>query len=503
MSLHETRLKHDFKYYCETKLHIPFREDKYLITTPHNKSIQIIQDNDFTIFEAYRWFWKTDLVSFCWAIWRAEMWNESAVILSANEDLAFQKLDLIRCSCEFDNNNLSYMCWKWVDWIIWNRWEIWLLDKNKSINIDWRVQYKIKAKIYAKWLFSNYRWIHVHNIIWDDIVVESNSNTPDMREQTKKTFLAAAMWMRLSIWKTHVVVVWTPQHPEDLLWDLMNPDNRAFAKIRIPAYDKYWLPSCPELHSLEWLKQQESIVKWAIWKQEYMLEAVVLDKDFFWSDIIDRNKNHSLLMQFDYQPNINEVVFIWVDFSIIEDKRHAEQKDTDYFAICAMVYNKITHKRRILNLYRERWVSKWKQLWYVILWSDKYNATYICLEVPWFLSWAKSDVSDQTTKKLLDTTSWQWKFDISTWIPSLQFEFEKWMIELPYWDLYSQTQVKIFETELKFLWQTHDDVADCVLRCERWISQILWHSIKYDKNMNIYWNNTATSRSSSFFRLYS
>lgn len=40
------------------------------------------------------------------------MWNESAVILSANEDLAYQKMDDIRSSCEFDNEQLAYLSGK-------------------------------------------------------------------------------------------------------------------------------------------------------------------------------------------------------------------------------------------------------------------------------------------------------------------------------------------------------------------------------------------------------
>lgn len=45
-------------------------------------------------------------------MWRADMWNESAVILSANEDLAMQKLDLIRTSIEFENPMLQSLSGK-------------------------------------------------------------------------------------------------------------------------------------------------------------------------------------------------------------------------------------------------------------------------------------------------------------------------------------------------------------------------------------------------------
>ena len=86
------------------------------------------------------------------------MWNESAVILSANEDLAMQKLDLIRTAIEFENPDLAHLSGKGIAGIIWNRGEIWLVDRqNPIINDTGEQVYRIKAKIYAKGIFANYR----------------------------------------------------------------------------------------------------------------------------------------------------------------------------------------------------------------------------------------------------------------------------------------------------------------------------------------------------------
>lgn len=90
-------------------------------------------DNKFCVIKGYRGWGKSELISFCYTLWRAEMWNESAIILSANEDLAFQKLDMIRSSVEFDNDTLGYMSGKGMDGITWNRGEIWLIDRNTKI----------------------------------------------------------------------------------------------------------------------------------------------------------------------------------------------------------------------------------------------------------------------------------------------------------------------------------------------------------------------------------
>lgn len=52
--------------------------------------------------------------------------------------------------------------------------------------------YRIKAKIYALGIGGSFRGIHVHNIIADDIVVEENSATYELREAIKNKFLGAA-----------------------------------------------------------------------------------------------------------------------------------------------------------------------------------------------------------------------------------------------------------------------------------------------------------------------
>lgn len=44
----------------------------------------------------------------------------------------------------------------------------------------------------------------------------------------------------------------------------------------------------------------------------------------------------------EYQKKADEIIAIGVDFAVIEDKKHAESKDTDYFAIAAVCYNRDT-----------------------------------------------------------------------------------------------------------------------------------------------------------------
>ena len=52
--IHDLQLKHDFKYYVENRLHIPFQEMKYIITESHEKAIHMVMDNRFTVVKGYR-----------------------------------------------------------------------------------------------------------------------------------------------------------------------------------------------------------------------------------------------------------------------------------------------------------------------------------------------------------------------------------------------------------------------------------------------------------------
>ena len=137
-SIEETRLKYDFAYYVKTKLHIPNSDEKYIMTEKHMLCVKAVMDHAFTVIEAYRGFGKSELISMCFLLWRAEMWDEDGIVFSASESLAHQKLDMIRTQCEFDNDKLAYMCSKGIEGYIWNRGEIWLVDKDKPVIIKVR-----------------------------------------------------------------------------------------------------------------------------------------------------------------------------------------------------------------------------------------------------------------------------------------------------------------------------------------------------------------------------
>lgn len=490
-NVHDVRLKFDFEYYVKCRILIPNRPDpeRYIITKKHKEAIGNIQDHDFSVLEAYRWFGKSELVSYCWVLWRADMWNESAVILSANEDLAMQKLDLIRTAIEFENQELAHLSGKGVAGIIWNRWEIWLVDRaNPIINDLWEQVYRIKSKIYAKGIFANYRGLHVHNIVGDDIVVEDNSQTYEMRESTKRRFLAAAMGMRLN-WKhkSHVVVVGTPQHPDDLLAELCDKNNTAWSKCIVPVFNDLGEPNCIELHDHVWIDQQRKIQGEAIFKQEYLLTPISLESETFAQDLIDMAKDYASIMCLEYEKKKDEVVILGTDFAIEDDPRKAQKNDTDFFSIVALCYNTQTWERRILNAFRERGIKKQIQLNYLIIWDVKYNANYIGTETHGFLKWVGQDLPDRVRNKLIDTGTHKSKYDLFEGIPSMVYEWEKGLYSIPYGDDYSRAIANILFGELRDLASSeHDDMADALLRAEKVIKNNETAQIGYQKDFSLY-----------------
>lgn len=417
------------------------------------------------------------------------MWNESAVILSANEDLAMQKLDLIRTAIEFENPNLMNLSGKWISGIIWNRWEIWLVDRtNPVINDEGETIFRIKAKIYAKGIFANYRGMHVHNIIGDDIVVEENSLTYEQREATKRRFLAAAMGMRLAgKHKSHVVVVGTPQHPEDLLAELMDKLNASWRKIYIPVLNELGEPQCIELHDHVWINQQRKIVWEAIFKQEYLLVPMSVDSETFNQSSIDNAKDYNQIMCLEYTPKINEVVILGVDFAIEDDLRKAQKNDTDYFSMVALMYNTQTGRRTILNAVRERGIKKLMQLNYLKIWAVKYNARHIGTETHGFLKWVGQDLPERIRNILVDTGNHKSKYDLFEGIPSMTYEWEKWLYTVPYGDDYSKAIANILFGELRDLATSdHDDMADALLRAEKVVKNNETLGISYEKDFKVY-----------------
>lgn len=275
------------------------------------------------------------LISYAYALWRADMHNESSAIISSNQDLAGQKLDWIRTEVEFGNPKLADLSAAGIAGMTWNKNEIWLLDREHPIqrqSDDGKVEttYRIKAKIYALGIMGRFRGIHVHNIIADDIIVEENSGTYELREEVKNKFLGAAGGLRLRGNKTRVILVGTPQHPDDLLQEVRMDDSNGYGKFILPVLNEFGMPSCPEMHDIEWIEEQRQFLKSKphIFEQEYMLKAPDMNNtDLFGSDLLEKAKDRTTIMLFQYEKKPDETLILGTDFSIIENREHAEKND--------------------------------------------------------------------------------------------------------------------------------------------------------------------------------
>lgn len=501
MDLYKERLKNDFSYYVKQKLNVPSETDTdgnpipMIVTSVHEDAIYTILDYKFVEIMGYRWFGKSMLVSYAYAIWRADMHNESSAILSSNQDLAWQKLDWIRTEIEFWNPKLADMSAAGIGGMTWNKNEIWILDREHPIQRqgeDGKVEtsYRIKAKIYALGIMGRFRGIHVHNIIADDIIVEENSGNYELREEVKNKFLGAAWGLRLRWDKTRVILVWTPQHPEDLLQEIRMDKTNGYGKFILPVLNEFGMPSCPEMHDLRWIEEQRKFLqsKPQIFEQEYMLKAPDMSNtDLFGEALLEGAKARSAIMMFQYQKWPDETLILGTDFSVIEDKDRAEKNDWDYFALVLVSHNSVTWLRKIINMYRERWISKTAQLNLVLLWERTYNVDAIAVEMHAFLWWAAQDIKATTQAKLFDTGDKKGKFNMITGIPALQYTFEKGLFEFPYYDDYSKEFVNALFAELKMLSKSpHDDFADALLRAELVIRATEGGTVEYDSTFNIY-----------------
>ena len=510
MDLYKQRLKNDFAFYVKEKLYVPMETDgegkpiPMIITSVHKDAVFEITDSKKVLVMWYRWFGKSVLVSYAYALWRADMWNESSAIISSNETLASQKLDWIRTEVEFGNPKLAHLSAAWMSSMTWNKTEIWLLDRDNPMSRtgkDGKLEqtFRVKAKIYALGIGGSFRGIHVHNIIADDIVVEENSWTEEMRTALTKKFLGAAWGMKLKGDRTKVILVGTPQHPEDVLMTIKKSTEKGWGKFILPVLTPEGMPSCPEMHDMNWIEEQKEFLtlhnKDNIWRQEYLLEAPDLNNlNFFWEELLENAKDHNAICLFSYNKHPDEMIIIGTDFSVIEDKNHAEKYDSDYFALVCVAFNGVTWERKIINIFRERWLWKWQQLNMVLHWDRIYEANFIAVELHAFLGWAAQDLKNSTTmSRLFDTGDKKGKYNLDTGIPSLQYTFEKWQYKFPYYDDYSKEYTNAVFQELKALNKSsHDDLGDALLRTELVIKAHQGGLVEYDSEFWLYKTMTKT-----------
>ena len=98
-SIEELRLATDFKYYCKWSGVDPIHWKDYILTPQHIKLIEWLMSGWDMVSVAYRWFGKSSLITNKYASWRATQHQKTISIFSATEDLACDKLRILKSSC--------------------------------------------------------------------------------------------------------------------------------------------------------------------------------------------------------------------------------------------------------------------------------------------------------------------------------------------------------------------------------------------------------------------
>jgi len=499
------RLKTDFKYFCQFVWEDPITGSKLKITKQHLDLVKTLMKWTKALVVAYRWFGKSTISTFLYPLWRATQHRQSVLIFSATEELAVDKLRLIKTALE-TNPNLQRWNGKW--YTTWNDKEIWLVDREKKfIDATWKEQYPIVARIKAMWFNSSFRWVHPDIIIADDIVTEENTFlsdkvTPDEDKirAVKKVFKGKVVPLRNP--GGSVILVGTPLYWDknniqwsDLLFEWYN--KKDVNKFYLPALTEDWNPSCPELHSYEFLMEQKEMQDEMTWLREYMLQPITTSSWYLSEEMLAWCKDMNYTYQNSYQPSKDEVVLVWTDYAIIDDKKEAERKKTAYFALVAVAYNKKTQERKIINIFYDRWLWFTEQLELTVAWLRKYNAAWVCLETHWWMRYFMWELRKIIPShiRIINASNKKSKFDFFQWLPSLQYLFEKRLIKLAAMTLEDNKKSDFLIYEMLLLDNAkHVDVIDALLRVDLAIRKYYWSVVYRKLNYDKYLSKTKDSK---------
>jgi hypothetical protein len=494
MVIQDLRLSQDFKFFCDWSWADPFTNQKLLITEQHLKLVETLMSNSHTACTAYRWFGKSSIITFKYALWRATQHKKTIVIFSATEDLAADKLKIIKTSIETDPNLAKYNA-KGI--FTWKDNEIRLTDKSKvSVDDNWQKIYPVISRIRALWFDSKIRWHHYDIVLLDDIITEENtlnkdwSPNPDKIKATKFQFKTKVVPILNP--GGNFIFVWTPQHwvqgkpdQSDLLYERMN--KKTVKSFFLPAFNEQWQPNCPELHSLEFLTSQKSLLDEEAWNKEYMLNPVKKWDRKITQEIINKSIYPSYSYLSEYVPRPKEVMILGTDYAVLDDENKAQATNSAYFALVPIAYNVETQKRSIKDIYYKRWLWFLEQLNLTWRFIQQYNINVVAMETHWGMRYFFQELQHMIkgNVELLDASNYKSKFDRYIWLPSLLHVFEKWLYELAFQTEADKEATNFLAYELvNMSTATHVDVADAILRAETVITKN-YKSYYHDPNFSL------------------
>lgn len=424
----------------------------------------------------YRWRGKSTIITQKYSIRRATQHAKSVWVFSATEDLAIDKLRQIKAAFESDAN-LNRYCAKGIH--TWTDKEIRLTDKSMVRKDElWNYIYPVISRIKAVWFDSRSRGLHFDIIVCDDIVIEENSLTPDGAPdpvkiaQTKKLFNEKVIPMKNPGWA--IILIGTPQvwnagdvANSDLLYDRTN--KRGKLSYLLPALTEQEEPTCPELHSKEYLAEQRETMNEKSWLKEYMLTPIVTWESAVDDESIAKCLDDNDTYRDEYIPKRDEIMILGTDFSVIDNKFEAEKKQSAYFALVPICYNLVENKRVIKQIKYERGISFSDQLALTNKFIQRYGVTVVAMELHWGMRYFMSELQKILPPHvaIVDATNHGSKFDTYQGLPSLQYLFQKQLISLPNREKEDKEKNGFLIHELKYMkTATHLDVLDAILRAD-------------------------------------
>ena len=494
MVIQDIRLSQDFKYFCDWSWPDPFTNTNLLITKQHLELVEMLMSNAHTACTAYRWFGKSSIITFKYALWRATQHKKTILIFSATEDLAADKLKIIKTSIETDKN-LSKYCGKGI--FTWKDNEIRLTDKSKAkIDENWQKVYPIISRIKAMWFDSKVRWSHYDIILLDDIITEENTLNKDWSPNIDKIkatkFAFKTKVIPILNPGGNFVFVGTPQHwvqdkpaESDLLYEWMH--KKSVNAFFLPALNEQSEPTCPDLHSKEFLLSQKSLLDDEAWNKEYMLNPVKKGDRKITQEIVNKSIYPSYSYVSEYIPRPNEVMILGTDYAVLDDPSVAQAKKSAYFALVPIAYNTETQQRSVKDIYYTRWLWFLEQLRLTWKFIQEFNINIVAMETHGWMRYFFQELKNMISGNvdIVDSSNNKNKFDRYLWLPSLLHVFEKAQYELAFSTAADQEATNFLTYELiNMQTANHVDVSDAILRVEAVIRKT-YKQYEHDPNFSL------------------
>ena len=306
-------------------------------------------------------------------------------------------------------------------------------------------------------------------IIVDDPLNDENTDNERQRRKTLRWF-RKTLTPIINPETGRIVVIGTRKHPEDLHSELGR--NPLYHQVVFKAITRdengVDRPLWPKLWPIKRLLLKKMEVGSLVFAQEYQNEPISEESSHFRREWIERCYDHAAKMLESYSGEMQ--VFSGWDLSVVADKAHAEDHDTDYTVGITIALGD-DGTRHIIDIYRERGLTPARILDVIGTRANLFNPALITLENNLFQSFIEQQLVATTDLPIAGHTTGREKMDAFKGVPSLSVLLENGKYRLPMGDDRSKGLIHTLANELVGLGiETHDDmvmalwIAECGIR---------------------------------------